>query len=336
MSFHHPPPAFNRIVRLILSTTKYYKPLVEAFRPIYAPQVHNPGKFSPFDDEFDLEKELIRLTTDPALSVDAYDFENPRPAPHPRRLPLPNYGVYASGAFDSEAASIARAYDLENPRPAPHPQRYPSPDYSVYERRTFDSEVAPVSHAFGIQSYAERFDSAIALNPSNGEKSEPREVILNSPRHSDTLGDLGNATPRPSEEFCDLFPETIFVEKDRTHSATDTCIADGANRSLEPASWYQSGDLCDMPADEEAFPRRLPALSGERPTFTDPFNGNEEIQHRITSSGSVIYSTERPWDFMGDVYLAALEQPTKRRYFGSDDDEVYVPPGRTIRSRFSD
>ncbi|KAJ3869912.1 hypothetical protein EV359DRAFT_59518 [Lentinula novae-zelandiae] len=80
-----------------------------------------------------------------------------------------------------------------------------------------------------------------------------------------------------------------------------------------------------LPAQSrDDFPPRIvqsSALKTMPPTFTNPFDGNKKIEFRETCPGEVIYSTERAW--------------TQRNYFGSDDDEVYIPLERGMRSKFS-
>ncbi|KAJ3812082.1 hypothetical protein F5876DRAFT_64282 [Lentinula aff. lateritia] len=68
-------------------------------------------------------------------------------------------------------------------------------------------------------------------------------------------------------------------------------------------------------------PRIIQSSKTMSPPFTNPFDGNKEIEYRKTYTGEVIYSTERAW--------------TQRNYFGSDDDEVYIPLVGGMRSKFS-
>ncbi|KIK64338.1 hypothetical protein GYMLUDRAFT_258871 [Collybiopsis luxurians FD-317 M1] len=61
------------------------------------------------------------------------------------------------------------------------------------------------------------------------------------------------------------------------------------------------------------------------PTFTNPWDGTT-IDSGITSDGNVVYSTEVYWGT--HVQRGEPQKLTniERKYFGSDDDEIHLPP----------
>ncbi|KAJ3996990.1 hypothetical protein F5050DRAFT_1882330 [Lentinula boryana] len=298
------------------TTTTLRPPSVE-FHPIFAPgEFHYIGRFDPFEDHQENVEEQQKnpyaqedsmQPFDTSNVVDANAFENPRPAPYPTVLTSHRLTETRSrnSSITTAVASAADAVSIQ-------PSRYSG-------------------------SLPSRQSSALTIGQEDSHCATPTP---GSPEAHETRNDRGRKSFRIAvhTECRDLSPTSIITEDGQRVRVTDTPVAWNMRMLLNPWEWHGDRHCCQSREvhDSPQHHVQSPALSNERPIFTDSFDGNKEIECHKTPSGGLIYSTERAWNIRNAPKAAARQHKRKRHYFGSDEDEVYVPLGRVIRSKFSD
>ncbi|KAJ3740374.1 hypothetical protein DFH05DRAFT_399415 [Lentinula detonsa] len=301
------------------TTTTLGPPSVE-YHLIYAPgEFHYTGRFAPFEDDQDI------IENEEEQQRNSYALED--------------------SMQPSITSNLVDANAFENPRPAPHPTVFPYRRATETRSRnsSITTAVASAAHAGSIQpllysgSLPSRKNSALTIGQEDSDCATPTPTP-SSPEAHETQQDRGRTSFRIAvhTDSRDLSPTSIVTNDGQRVRVTHTPVAENMRKILSPWEWYlhcrQSRKVHDSPLPDIQYP----AHSDERPIFTNSFDGNKEIECDKTPSGGLIYSTERAWNMRNAPKAVARRHRRRRHYFGSDEDEVYVPLGRVIRSKFSD
>lgn len=259
-------------------------------------------------------------------------FENPRPAPKPKSF----YELAKSIDEDEltvqkllrEVDSLEAATEVEDSRVAPttttNPQAAQNMDFEL-PGSSFPFPYAAFSSDRRATATPTRLDGfhqlPVELSPKLELEQYPFFSIIRS---------YGQEAISPKTKTLDIDSETVLNAYGKREQSSNMATSDKkrlrSNENVEPRS--QKWEQPDLPLR----PSQQSKLADVQPIFTNPWDGNKVIESYRTGEG-VVYSTEAAWHKRATAKMHTTS--TRRQYFGSDDDEVYIPP-RVVRSKFSD